>query len=148
MTDQQVPNSIFLDRRAGGKNKHCATGPRFLRFFRGKVHSLEIRTRFFTLFCIFLNILALEGPKTPPKRDPRPLPGGRDSPPRGTGPGKGETTDPSAPGPGFWLYIYIYIYVYIPVNPLPGVETNCLKVEAYAHPSHFGRLVGLAHWIG
>ena len=48
--------------RAGGRNKHCATDPRFLRFFRGKVHPLEIRTRFFMCFCRFLNILGLEGP--------------------------------------------------------------------------------------
>ena len=34
----------------------------FYVFFRGKVHPLEIRTRFFMFFCRFLNILALEGP--------------------------------------------------------------------------------------
>ena len=50
-------------RRAGGKNKHCATDPRFLRFFRGKVHALEIRARVFMFFYRVLNILGLEGPK-------------------------------------------------------------------------------------
>ena len=70
-----MPNSIFSDRRAGGRNKHCATGPPLFTFFSGNSAPPGNKN---TFFCVFLHIPqyfglrgtqdpSQEGPKTPPR---------------------------------------------------------------------------------